>query len=609
MTEIDTDLFYSCSNLESVYIPKTVKYIRDCAFENCGKLKHVYYGGTSKQWNAISIDYGNDVLSSAQLHTGSSGILNEDFEFSVNKDGTLTITEYKGDDSSVIIPSKINGKKVTAIGESVFQSNYDLLSVVISEGITTIGRLAFWNCKNLEKIIVPSSVNSIDYAFWGCVKLTEAGPIGSGANIEIDFGSQVKSIFSGVNIYSDGSAGWSTPTGGLFSYLEYIELPESITTICDYAFTNCTELYSIELPDSVTSIGKYAFYACGYLDEINMPSSLTYIGPLAFKGTSISEAVFSNKLTKIDPQALEGADCLERVVIPDSVVSIGYNAFSDCISLTDITIPDSVTTIESDAFRGCSSLENISLPDSMTSIGMETFKNCSALKEIVIPEGVTGLQYSTFEGCTSLRNVTLPEGLIGLYTAVFKNCTQLTSITIPSEVYSIGNEALKGCTNLRNVVVESTNGLSIRESSFEDCVSLTGFEISSITYLGTRAFAGCTSLEEVCLIKAERVGDYAFMNCDSLQTVKLTNKLTEIGTGAFRYCPDGIDIIFYGTKAQWNQVTVKNYNAPLKKANIIYMAVPTSISFKVQKFEVSYGDTVKLPVTIQPSGTDPSLLT
>jgi hypothetical protein len=197
MTEIDINTFYKCENLESVYIPSSVKRILYNAFDGCNALKHVYYGGTSKQWNAISIEECNDALLSAQLHTESSGILNEDFAFSVNKDGTLTITEYKGEDSTVVIPSKINGKKVTAIGDSLFQNSNTLTSVVIPDGITTIGKLAFWNCKNLEKIVIPESVNAIgSSAFWGCTQLTNAGPIGSGANIEIDFGKQVKTAFS-----------------------------------------------------------------------------------------------------------------------------------------------------------------------------------------------------------------------------------------------------------------------------------------------------------------------------------------------------------------------------------------------------------------------------
>ena len=144
------------------------------------------------------------------------------------------------------------------------------------------------------------------------------------------------------------------------SRLTSITIPDSVTSIEDYAFSACTRLTSITIPDSVTTIGRNAFYRCSALTSITIGNGVTSIGERAFSSCS--------DLTSIE--------------IPDSVARIEVLAFIGCINLLSITIPDSVTTIGDGAFYRCSALTSITIPDSVTSIGDSAFLECSSLSSI-----------------------------------------------------------------------------------------------------------------------------------------------------------------------------------------------------------------------------------
>ena len=159
-------------------------------------------------------------------------------------------------------------------------------------------------------------------------------------------------------------------------------IPDSVTSIGDWAFSGCSDLISITLPNSVTSIGEWAFNDCSALTSITIPVGVT----------GISDYTFS--------------DCaaLTSVTIPDGVTSIGNLAFSDCAELTSVTIPDSVISIGSNAFAGCR-ITSISLPDSVTSIGEEAFAGCYSLTNITIPNSITSIGEDVFSDCESLEYI------------------------------------------------------------------------------------------------------------------------------------------------------------------------------------------------------------
>lgn len=135
-------------------------------------------------------------------------------------------------------------------------------------------------------------------------------------------------------------------------------------------------------------------------------------------------------------------------VIPNSVTTIGANAFTYCDSLTSVTLPDSVTTIDYAAFEECDSLTSITIPDSVTTIGIHAFWGCIGLTSVTLPDSVTSIGGWAFANCFGLTSITIPDGVTTIGSGTFFNCSSLTSITIPDSVTTISNSAFTGCSGL-----------------------------------------------------------------------------------------------------------------------------------------------------------------
>ena len=311
-------------------------------------------------------------------------------------------------------------------------------TVVIEDGVINIGKNAFFDCSNLSSITIPNSVTSIgDNAFYGCSGLTS-----------VTIGNSVKTIgvaaFNGCSSLTSVTIGNSvTSIGGAAfagcSSLTSITIPNSVTSIGQAAFKGCSSLTSITIPNSVTSIGDFAFEGCSNLTSITIGNSVTSIGDLAFVDcSSLTTIIVEDGNTEYDSR--DNCNALietnsnililgcKNSIIPNSVTSIGENAFSDCSGLTSITIPNSVTSIGDWAFHGCSSLTSISIPNSVTSIGDNAF-HYSGLTSITIPNSVTSIGEYAFSLCYGLTSVTIPNSVTSIGKAAFYGCSGLSSIT------------------------------------------------------------------------------------------------------------------------------------------------------------------------------------
>ena len=333
--------------------------------------------------------------------------------------------------SNIVVPNS-----VISIGDRAFSCCSSLSSIVIPDSVTDIGNDAFSHCSSLSNIVIPDSVTSIgDYAFSGCSSLSNivipdsVTDIGNGAFsgcLLLEYISIPKSViclnenpfsdWKGVleclspNFIYEDDVLFNKDKSKIVSFrnqkIESYIIPDSVTSIGDYAFSRCSSLSNIVIPDSVTDIGKCAFYFCSSLSNIVIPDSVTSIGNDAFlRCSSLSNIVISDSVTSIGNGAFLGCSSLSNIVIPDSVTSIGNDAFSDCSSLSSIVIPDSVTDIGNDAFSHCSSLSNIVVPNSVISIGDRAFWDCSFLSNIVIPDSVTNIGNGAFHGCSLPYNL------------------------------------------------------------------------------------------------------------------------------------------------------------------------------------------------------------
>ena len=268
--------------------------------------------------------------------------------------------------------------------------------------------------------------------------------------------------------------------------LTSVTIPNSVTTIDDWAFSRCSGLTSVTIPNSVTTIGQRAFISCSGLTSITIPNSVTFIGSSAFSCCSglISISVENgnpnydsrNSCNAIIETATNMliAGCM-NTTIPNSVTTIGNEAFSGCSGLTSITIPNSVTTISEGGFYGCSGLTSITIPNSINTIANYVFRGCSGLTSITIPNSVTYIGDEAFYGTAwynnqpggliyagrvayeykgtvpSGTNITIKEGTVSISPYAFSSCSGLTSVTIPSSVTTIGYHAFNAGMELTSV--------------------------------------------------------------------------------------------------------------------------------------------------------------
>ena len=341
VTTIGKGAFSVCSSLTSINIPNSVTTIGKGAFSGCSSL--------------TSINIPNSVTTIGESAFGWCKSLT-----SINIPNSVTTIgnwAFSGCSSltSINIPNS-----VTTIGKGAFSGCSSLTSINIPNSVTTIGESAFGWCKSLTSINIPNSVTTIgDFAFNGCESLTSINipnsvtTIGNWAFANCESLTSITIPSSVVTIIGNPFMLWHGNLNNeskAFIYEDNVLFNKNKTTLIAYRAkeTNYT------IPNSVTTIGNWAFNCCKSLTSINIPNSVTTIGNEAF--------VHCESLTSIN--------------IPNGVTTIGENAFAHCYSLASINISNSVTTIGNWAFGVCKSLTRINIPNSVTTIGEGAFREC-----------------------------------------------------------------------------------------------------------------------------------------------------------------------------------------------------------------------------------------
>ena len=295
------------------------------------------------------------------------------------------------------------------------------------------------------------------------------------------------------------------------------------------------------------------------MDEKEIHNAEYYTRGLQFERTGKGYAVTgitTNTKDIIIPSTYQG--------VP--IVKIARRAFYANKSILTVEIPDSVTSIGDDAFNSCSKLEKVTIEGNsrLTEIGDKAFFKCTHLTNITIPDGVTYIGDWAFYGCTNIVEATMPATAIkhipnaALETVVitsgtsideeaFDHCYCLTNISIPDSVTSIGNYAFSSC----------------------DFTSIT--IPNSVTSIGKGAFIHCSDLTDITIPDSvTRIRGNVFQYCEKLSSITIPDSVTSIDMMAFYECDGLTNVYFTGTEEQWNNITIGSSNSPLTNATIIY---------------------------------------
>ncbi len=449
------------------------------------------------------------------------------------------------------------------ISDKMFLGNESIKSVIIKEGITSVGNSVFEGCTNLTSAIIPNSVSEIGYSmFYQCKNLTS------------------------------------------------VVLPDKISVIGKGMFEECFSLTDVTLPEGLTSIGMGAFKYCESLTNITIPAGVTSIGAYGFSGCSgLSQITVDENNTVYDSRGncnaiIETAankllfGC-KNTVIPNGITTIGQDSFSYCSGLTSIIIPNSVTYIDAGAFYGCSGLKELTMPcsanfyndstpfggihlkkvtltkgsgimmdyimvnsregpicytntpwyisrnsieeiileDGIENIGSYAFFYTFNLETVVIPESVKSIGKSAFMGCENLKNITIPENVTSIGDGAFGLCKSLTDITIPKNITKIGKNLFKECSGLKSLTIP--DGVTdIGESAFYSCSGLTDITIpNSVKNIGMQAFRYCSALTNIAIPNSiTNIEEGTFYGCKSLTNITIPEGAIRIGNEAFSFC-------------------------------------------------------------------------
>ena len=531
----------------------------------CGKVYKDEAGKTETTVEAETLE---------KLPSVASGKCGENLLWVLTEDGTLTISgegEMANYSSSSVAPwhnkrtkilSVVVEQGVTSIGDYAFYSCLKLDTVSLPDGVGTIGNSAFLECTQLTKVNIPEGVSKIGGdAFYNCSSLSNISIPDSITSIGEDAFYNCSSLTSIV--IPEGVTQIKAGTFYNCTALESAVLPDSLQKIEDSyyrdyrnmgAFANCASLKNISISGNTKYIGSYSFYGCSSLSSAELQEGVTTIGYGAFYGCSaLRTMIIPEGVARIGYATFYNCTSLESVTLPESLLSIEGGgefrwggAFEKCTNLKSIVIPDGVMSIADHAFSGCSSLTSVVIPEGVTSIGESAFWGCSSLTSVVIPEGVTSIEHSTFHGCSSLESVTLPESLLSIadvynnnthWEGVFSGCTRLKSIKIPGSVASIGSAAFSGCSGLTDLVI-SDGVRSIESSAFSGCTNLKNVVIpDSMSKIGAAAFSNCDNLTEVKIPDGiTEIEDSIFADCDNLISVHIPESVVSVGGGAFKNC-------------------------------------------------------------------------
>ncbi|MBQ6303526.1 MAG: leucine-rich repeat domain-containing protein [Clostridiales bacterium] len=573
ITDIGDYAFSGCTSLKSIVIPEVISSIGTYAFQRCSSLDDVYFLPiNSFSWDTSKAGFkankgtkfhvrGNAIYSFYDSYLGDANLtLVDDLAgrnalWSYDPDTTTLTINGTGDMLNIFmgpygqpwnkysneLTTIVISNGITSIGDYSFSYFDEITSVTIPASVTHIGISAFHDCDNITSVNMPGNITGIsDYAFYSCNALES-----------VTFGGNPEYIGDYAFYFCEK--------------IESIDLSDGLQSIGSNAFCSCSSLQSIDIPESVTSIGESAFAYCRSMEMDGLPSGLTSLGNSAFSHCEkITSVVIPEGLTVIPNYAFNYSG-LTEVTIPEGVTRIGEGAFRNC-KIVSLVIPSTVQTWGAQSFYENESLTTLTLTDGLTCIGVDAFEACDALTGLNIPGSVKSVGDHAFSRCTSLGTLTLNEGIESIGYGSFSICQALEYVKLPSTLATMGNFPFNGCDNLKTIVF-SDGITTVPDYMLSACSSLeTVILPGSITSIGEGAFSGCESLTYVNIPNGiKQIKNSTFESCSSLTTITIPESVELICDNAFHGCISMTDVYCYAYPYSnlWNDSNSDEFKYPV----------------------------------------------
>ena len=319
--------------------------------------------------------------------------------------------------------------QVEGNGNNAFKNCSALTSIVIPEGLKTIGTYAFAGCKALTSVVFPDSLTRIlAYAFSDCTSLKK-----------VQISNHVETL--GAYAFSGCSA------------MESVTLGSGLVEISSGAFQNCTSLADVDILD-LASYCRMKITGAAEVGSCSNP--FKYATTLRINGVKTTELVIPDGVIEISDCVFFGCNAIESLVVPNSVERIGKCSFFECKNLLSIALSEKLQLIGEHAFDGCVVLNGLSIPDNVVSIDNYAFNRCYALDTVAFGKNLESIGNLSFCNCSSISAIELPNKVKTIGNQCFYGCSQLATVSLPASITTIGNFAFRDDPSLSNVYCYAT---------------------------------------------------------------------------------------------------------------------------------------------------------
>ncbi len=474
ITSIGENIFSGCTAIEEIALPALITAVPNGTFADCTSLARVTFApdtvsiGSSAFKGCTSLASVTLPATLCEIQSSAfngSGLVSIDISASNPKVSSSAFANCLSLKSAVVGSGELKN--------SLFYRCAALETVTVNEGALTITENMFAECTSLKTVNLPDSIKSIEYAaFRGCTALEEITLPKGLTSANYSAFSNCNNIKT-LNFNCESLKSTSSPIN--FSDITTLNIGAGVKSIPAGLCHGAAALTSVSFPETLTTIGEKAFLNCTSLATVNFPASLTDIGAYSFSGCALISAVFEGSAELV----------------------IGSSAFYSCPELTHVDFSNRVTLTTGDTFYYCQKLTTVEGTENIYVNSKRDFP-----EELYTKQGALVIFGATLVGYDEElidSVVTVPEGIKYIAASAFADCAVVRDIYLPSSLIYIGESAFKNCTRLSKVVF-GTDGTSLElaPSVFEGCTALKEIEFPSyVTEIPSRVLYGCTAIERV----------------------------------------------------------------------------------------------------------------